>query len=274
MDNDNGSKCLEVKIRGMRGGQQLGQMFEGQLSATPDRKGQSRICSRSPIRRKLARITRFKRRSHPLRPQREERHTVAVLGQPQDGMNELKVSVVINGKEHRALVDSGAPMNYITPQLVKKYRLQPTPTPHYDLLGVGGEVVHTVTQEIRELETTINGQVSRENFQVTPLASYPIILGRRWLMNENPVIDWTTGTIRPRQRIAYLTASNKELFSEFPDLLENKQMERLPEHKPWDHEIQLMDESNLKNGPIYRMTQEELKTVKNYIDKNLERGFI
>src|SRR5580704_8184040 len=51
-------------------------------------------------------------------------------------------------------------------------------------------------------------------------------------------------------------------------------MERLPEHKPWDHEIQLTDESNLKNGPIYRMTQEELKTVKNYIDKNLERGFI
>jgi hypothetical protein len=35
-----------------------------------------------------------------------------------------------------------------------------------------------------------------------------------------------------------------------------------------------MNEMKLQTGPIYRMTQKELKLVKEYINHNLEQGFI
>jgi Aspartyl protease len=108
----------------------------------------------------------------------------------------LEVSVVIRGKEIRALVDSGAPLSYITPQLVKDLRLATKPIREYDITGVGGELVMTVTEEIRECEMSVLGKDICQNLQVAPLSSYSIILGHKWLTEENPIIDWTNGRIQ------------------------------------------------------------------------------
>ena len=32
----------------------------------------------------------------------------------------------------------------------------------------------------------------------------------------------------------------------------------LPEHQPWDHEINLKEGAQLKTGPIYKMSDQEL----------------
>jgi hypothetical protein len=48
----------------------------------------------------------------------------------------------------------------------------------------------------------------------------------------------------------------------------------LPKHQPWDHEITLEAGKTPPFGPIYTMTEEELKEVRNYIDVNLKKGFI
>ena len=48
----------------------------------------------------------------------------------------------------------------------------------------------------------------------------------------------------------------------------------LPKHQPWDHEIKLKEGAQLKTGPIYKMSDHELRMVKEYIDKNLKRKFI
>jgi Aspartyl protease len=86
---------------------------------------------------------------------------------------------VIRGKEIRALVDSGAPLSYITPQLVKDLRLATKPIQEYDITGAGGELVATVTEEIREYEMSVLGKDTRQNLQVAPLSSYSIILGHK-----------------------------------------------------------------------------------------------
>ena len=49
---------------------------------------------------------------------------------------------------------------------------------------------------------------------------------------------------------------------------------QLPEHQPWDHEIRLKEGTQLKTGPIYKMSDKELQAAKSYIDKNLARKFI
>jgi len=87
-----------------------------------------------------------------------------------------------------------------------------------------------------------------------------MLLGRRWLQKENPWINWKTGKVLI-QRKQMLKVTKEE---EMP----------LPKHQPWDYEIKLKEGAQLKTSPIYKMSDHELRTVKNYIDKNLKRKFI
>ncbi|RAL65789.1 hypothetical protein DID88_005454 [Monilinia fructigena] len=50
--------------------------------------------------------------------------------------------------------------------------------------------------------------------------------------------------------------------------------EALPEHKPWDHEIILEEGKMPVHTPIYSMSADELKTLREYIDDNLAKGWI
>jgi len=80
-----------------------------------------------------------------------------------------------------------------------------------------------------------------------------------WLRKKNPRIDWI----------------NKELYAtedayEIPEQPEKS----LPEHKPWDHEIPLIDGKQPKWMPLYPMSEDQLKEVRDYLAENLRRGFI
>ena len=48
----------------------------------------------------------------------------------------------------------------------------------------------------------------------------------------------------------------------------------LPEHKPWDHEIVLQEGKTPTFGPIYQLSERELKVLREYIDKSLAKGYI
>ena len=48
----------------------------------------------------------------------------------------------------------------------------------------------------------------------------------------------------------------------------------LSQYKSWDHKISLMSEILSKIGPIYTLFYIQLKTLRNYLDKNLKKNFI
>lgn len=50
--------------------------------------------------------------------------------------------------------------------------------------------------------------------------------------------------------------------------------EVLPEHQPWDHEINLEEGMKPVKKPIYRLNDKEMQELKKYIDTNLEKGYI
>ena len=62
--------------------------------------------------------------------------------------------------------------------------------------------------------------------------------------------------------------SDKELFRD------DKTATALPQHKPWDHKIKLQEGKTPTFRPIYRLSEQELKVLREYIDKNLKKGFI
>jgi hypothetical protein len=44
----------------------------------------------------------------------------------------------------------------------------------------------------------------------------------------------------------------------------------LSEHKSWDHEILLLNDKQPKWMPLYSMSEDQLKKVRTYLDKNLK----
>ena len=48
----------------------------------------------------------------------------------------------------------------------------------------------------------------------------------------------------------------------------------LPKHQPWDHEIKLEPGKQPTFGSIYALSEKELKTLKEYLNENLKKGFI
>ena len=62
--------------------------------------------------------------------------------------------------------------------------------------------------------------------------------------------------------------SFRKLFEDAEDL------GALPEHKPWDHEIPLIEGKQPTAQPIYSLSEKELEALREYIDKNQKKGYI
>jgi transposase InsO family protein len=64
-------------------------------------------------------------------------------------------------------------------------------------------------------------------------------------------------------------------YREFEDLFrDEKTVKALPQHQEWDHEIKLQEGKVPPFGPIYQMSERELEELRNYLKKNLAKGFI
>ncbi len=69
----------------------------------------------------------------------------------------------------------------------------------------------------------------------------------------------------------------KKLLTEYHDFLDvfsRADSDILPPHRPYDHKIPLMDEKTPPWGLLYSMSQDELKVLKKYLEKNLSKRFI
>ncbi len=63
-------------------------------------------------------------------------------------------------------------------------------------------------------------------------------------------------------------------YQEFASLFEKSAVDTLPKHQPWDHSIPLKEGTQPPYGPIYSLSEVELKALREYLDENLSKGFI
>jgi len=61
---------------------------------------------------------------------------------------------------------------------------------------------------------------------------------------------------------------------QFEDVFSESSANKLPPHRPYDCQINLIADSKLYYGPIYPLTDKESKVLKEYLDENLRKGFI
>ena len=66
-----------------------------------------------------------------------------------------------------------------------------------------------------------------------------------------------------------------EEYHKYADVFSKAASNELPPHRPYDHAIHLDgDRNQLGYTPLRRMSEEELREVKRYLDDNLKKGFI
>ena len=65
-------------------------------------------------------------------------------------------------------------------------------------------------------------------------------------------------------------------YQDFEDLFKEKEGEAaLPKHKPWDHEIPIVDSKTPTHyGGLIPLSKKEEDFLKDYIEKHLAKGFI
>jgi len=58
-------------------------------------------------------------------------------------------------------------------------------------------------------------------------------------------------------------------FQKYRDVFSEQALQRLPQHQPWDHVIDLKPDTTMKKKGIYHLTPVELNALKDYIEDHV-----
>ena len=211
------------------------------------------------------------------------------------------------------MVDSGATGNFLDIKEAEKHGIKGVKKEQpYQLLVVDGEAIGSnkgmVTHETNRLTMKmLKGHTEEIQFDLVAMGNHVVILGMPWLKTHNPQIDWWNERITlnqcqcrsddvalsgdktspGRKELCATSADPEDLaqasvlkkipaaYKEYEFLFrEGPPAEALPKHQPWDHEIPIEPGKVPTFGPIYQLSEKELKVLKQYIDENLAKGFI
>jgi hypothetical protein len=92
------------------------------------------------------------------------------------------------------LIDSGATDDYIDRDMVAGLKLLTTTVPGRTVVLANG-VQQDGSQVVPMLKFRLSSLVDRRPFVVTKLAHYDLILGKPWLSQVNPAVDWANNIV-------------------------------------------------------------------------------
>ena len=194
----------------------------------------------------------------------------------------LLIHVCLNGCNAKALVDSGASLNFVSTGFVKSENILTKPCQKIYLKIADGYEYESsrVTDNTRIM---INGMVTPFEgylFDFGKNNEFDIILGTPWLHDVNPFIDWRTSCIyvgangsNHKETLNVMTSSHnlQELLNAFGDIFESPQT--LPPTRSIEHELRLTDNIPVCSG-LRPMSPNDLQAVKKELDSLTLKGFI
>lgn len=109
----------------------------------------------------------------------------------------VKINVNIAFKKARAMIDSGASGNFMSPRYCQQNNMQRQEKKKVSpIIGLNGERLGPgITHESGNLPMVIGNHFETINFDITNLGEYDIVLGVPWLKKHDPTIEWSTGNI-------------------------------------------------------------------------------
>jgi hypothetical protein len=182
--------------------------------------------------------------------------------------------------------------DFISEGLAKKAAIPVRTVEGFNILFPNGET-SLCNKETLETYLEIQDHSELVRLKVAPLPHHDIILGKPWLENWNPNIDWHTNKIeiQSKEKTTYLIPGKKisiNLTETVPDNLDPRarslieeyidvfpaELTRLPPKRENDHWIELEPGSSPPWKPIYRTSIVENKAMKKELEKLLKIGAI
>ncbi|QRV72087.1 Retrotransposable element Tf2 protein [Ceratobasidium sp. AG-Ba] len=179
------------------------------------------------------------------------------------------------------LVDSGSSKNFLDINFAKNNNIPliPLVNPRTVIAIDGKELPNKIKNKIT-LEVEIEGWTFDVTFFVMDLGDTDMILGLDWLQEADPDINWKTLEISWKGRPLTAKAGKDlptipEEFMEFTDVFSEELFKKLPEHRSFDCNIDLVEGSDLpKPAKVYPLSPIESRTIKEFIDQELADGKI
>ncbi|CAG8777446.1 5533_t:CDS:2 [Cetraspora pellucida] len=109
-------------------------------------------------------------------------------------------------------------------------------------------------------------------FNLIQTSHHQAILGLPWLTHHNPNINWHEPSVKRDPGTGTLALPIK--YSDFSDVFDEKEANRLPKHRLYNCAIDLVPGKQPLWAPIYELSELELGTLKKYIEENLDKGYI
>ena len=217
----------------------------------------------------------------------------------------IPIKLIFEGREIpcSAMLDSGAGGNFMDIEFAHHNNIQAINTSApIEMETVDGSplssgpVTHKTVPLVIQFEADHRETIS---FQLITSPKFPIILGIPWFSTHNPSINWGARTIdftsshcKEHCRESYQTSSPlvKELqvgvvttqsyddlppqYHAFRDVCDKKNADQLPPHRPYDCPIELLPGAEIPFGRLFNLSEPELKVLREWLDENLEKGFI
>ncbi|XDV43397.1 hypothetical protein PO909_011882 [Leuciscus waleckii] len=185
----------------------------------------------------------------------------------------------------QALIDSGSASNFISHNLLQRLNVKRKRCPqnleiHTILgkpLGRGRICQFSPTMTLR-----IGCLHSEEiSFLLLEGSTADIILGRPWMLQHEPQIDWKTETSSVALNSTTIESPDSDKKMEIPpeyrafqDVFSKRLATQLPPHRPWECAIDLLPEATLPKGRVYPPSIPEQKAMEEYIKEALRQNFI
>ncbi|KAK9401689.1 hypothetical protein NXF25_010045 [Crotalus adamanteus] len=212
----------------------------------------------------------------------------------------LTSPVTGEAKSFQALVDTGCTRCLISKEVASQMHIRvtrlksPIRFEQVDGSVLGGAPTTLVTEPVR-MEVAAHWEMLR--FIVVPSMSEAIILGLVWLDKWTPTIWWADGsrhlrlTAGPQPPVPERYNSNMKgegadhitdgnqgeypaVYEDLAMVFSEQECDSLPPHRRTDCAIELIPGAKLPKARMYPMTFTELQEMRQYVDKNLARGFI
>jgi hypothetical protein len=225
----------------------------------------------------------------------------ALLGPQSHGLNPVTM-----------LVDSGADINIVNPELVKLAGWKITPLkPNDGYKTLNGQNLHMFGHTeglVKVFDDYGKSETARVAFTIGAIEGYDMVLGMPWLEVLNPIPNFYSKTIRfapnRSRRDPIRTINVREMEDEFRDKKSDKYVMHVTsldqedkENWPPEYEdlrgfcneeeaaklpslegismgIELLPDKKPPYGPLYNLSRTEMDVLKKYIDDYLKRGWI
>uniref|UniRef100_R4GDC8 CCHC-type domain-containing protein n=1 Tax=Anolis carolinensis TaxID=28377 RepID=R4GDC8_ANOCA len=191
-----------------------------------------------------------------------------------------------------AMIDSGATNNFIDREYADSLGLQ-----YHDfknarvVQAIDGRPLKTgpVSQWSEPTRMWIREHMEEISFFVTEVPHFPVILGIPWLTLHDPNISWSNRELQFASpycqnhclvaKVCHATDTEPIItlpkkYSEYWDVFNEKEAEKLPPHRPYDCAIDLVEGAPIPRGHLYSLTEPEQEALREFLETNLRKGFI